>query len=47
MTKLTDPVCRMGVFTPIFRSDYNGKEYVFCSMSCKLRFDKTPEKYVK
>lgn len=47
MAKLVDPVCGIGVFSPIFRSERDGKEYVFCSMSCKIRFDKSPERYAK
>ncbi len=28
-------------------SDYRGKKYYFCSLSCKQKFDEAPEKYIK
>ena len=43
-----DPVCGMVVDphkTPI-RSNYNGKNYYFCSAGCKSDFDKKPEKFL-
>jgi len=29
------------------KSDYQGKEYNFCSLVCKEKFDSNPEKYIK
>jgi YHS domain-containing protein len=29
------------------KSTYNGKTYYFCSKSCKVQFDKDPEKFIK
>ena len=28
-------------------SEYNGKTYYFCSVSCKKKFDANPAQYVK
>jgi YHS domain-containing protein len=28
------------------KSEYNGKTYYFCSKTCKVLFDKEPEKYI-
>jgi YHS domain-containing protein len=43
-----DPVCGMDVDpeTAPGMSEYNGKTYYFCSLSCKLDFDRDPEKYI-
>jgi Cu+-exporting ATPase len=43
-----DPVCGMEVDpeTAPGKSVYQGKEYYFCSLGCKLDFDRDPEKYV-
>ncbi len=43
-----DPVCNMQVDerTAAGRSEYQGKQYYFCSEACKQQFDKQPEKYV-
>ncbi len=43
-----DPVCKMKVDEnkPAGTSEYKGKKYYFCNMSCKKTFDKNPEKYV-
>jgi YHS domain-containing protein len=43
-----DPVCKMGVNEKktIFKSEYKGKTYYFCSAQCKNEFEKNPEKYV-
>ncbi|MGH9922060.1 MAG: YHS domain-containing protein [Nitrososphaerales archaeon] len=30
-----------------FTSNYNDKDYYFCSAGCKATFDKKPEKYAK
>ena len=42
-----DPVCGMNVdpTTAAGRSTYAGKEYYFCSASCKRKFDANPEQY--
>lgn len=43
-----DPVCGMDVAeNSSLRSEHGGKTYLFCSASCKAKFDKTPETYVK
>lgn len=44
-----DPVCRMGVDeeTAMFKSDYEGNTYYFCSRGCKRIFDVNPKKYIK
>jgi len=28
-------------------SEYHGKTYYFCAVSCKRKFDENPEKYLK
>ena len=44
----TDPVCKMKVKQPAkHTSTYQKKEYWFCAKGCKLKFDKTPEKYLE
>jgi len=42
-----DPVCGMTVDekTPL-KSTHEGKNYVFCSASCKAKFDGNPGQYV-
>ena len=43
-----DPVCGMdfdGTGSPAF-SNYDGKTYLFCSRSCKEKFDRTPGMYL-
>jgi YHS domain-containing protein len=44
-----DVVCGMDVDEKKVtqKSDYKGKTYYFCSKTCKVAFDKEPEKYVK
>lgn len=44
-----DPVCGMNVDEKkaAGKSDYKGKTYYFCAVSCKKEFDQNPEKYVK
>lgn len=44
----TDAVCKMQVDKgkAKFTSKYKGKEYYFCSLSCKKEFDENPEKYI-
>ena len=43
-----DPVCGMDVDpeTAPGKSEYNGQTYYFCSMGCKLEFDRNPDKFV-
>ena len=42
-----DPVCGMTVDEKSAHKSTNaGKDYVFCSASCKAKFDKDPAKYV-
>ena len=47
MTK--DPVCGMDIEEKRAGATavYKGKTYYFCSASCKDKFVKTPDKYVK
>ena len=42
-----DVVCKMKVNkeNAKFTSEYKGKTYYFCSLSCKKEFDEDPEKY--
>jgi Cu+-exporting ATPase len=41
-----DPVCGMTVDDKApLKSTYAGKNYVFCSASCKTKFDKEPGRY--
>ena len=42
-----DPVCGMLVKTDeaAGRSEYQGKSYFFCAVSCKESFDRNPERY--
>jgi Cu+-exporting ATPase len=44
-----DPVCHMDVDPPraAAQSTYKGQTYYFCAVSCKQRFDREPDKYVK
>ena len=44
-----DPVCGMDVDEKKVtqKTFYKGKNYYFCSATCKKAFDKEPEKYVK
>ncbi len=45
---MKDPICGMEVGKDSkFKSNYKGKDYYFCSASCKQSFDKSPEKHVK
>jgi len=47
--KITDPVCKMDCHdeNATFKSEYNGKIYCFCSLSCMKEFYKNPEKYLE
>jgi Cu+-exporting ATPase len=43
-----DPVCGMSVNDDSqFKSVHDSTTYVFCSASCKGKFDKEPERYIK
>jgi phosphoglycerate dehydrogenase-like enzyme/YHS domain-containing protein len=44
----TDAVCKMQVDKrkAKFMSEYKGKSYYFCSLSCKREFDENPEDYI-
>ncbi len=44
---MRDPVCGMEVGQTLFKSSHKGKEYHFCSASCKQSFDKNPGRYAK
>ncbi|MEM0141441.1 MAG: YHS domain-containing protein [Thermoplasmatales archaeon] len=42
-----DPVCGMNVSEKSqLYSEYKGKKYYFCSISCKKSFDSNPGNYV-
>lgn len=45
---VVDPVCGMEVDpnTAPGMSEYQGETYYFCSLGCKLDFDKDPERYI-
>ena len=45
----TDPVCGMKVDekNSQYQSQYGGKNYSFCSLECKTKFDQKPEQYAK
>ncbi len=44
-----DPVCKMQVdeHKAAGKSDYDGKTYYFCAVSCKTKFDKNPDAYLQ
>jgi Cu+-exporting ATPase len=44
-----DPVCGMSVDErrAVYKTEYKGKTYFFCSPGCKETFEKNPEKYAK
>jgi YHS domain-containing protein len=44
-----DPVCGMDVDEQkaAGTSQYKGRQYFFCAKSCKEKFDRNPEQYVK
>lgn len=45
----TDPVCGMQVdpAKSAGSSEYNGKTFYFCSVSCKQKFDRDPKQFAK
>ncbi|MBS7615127.1 heavy metal translocating P-type ATPase [Candidatus Bathyarchaeota archaeon] len=45
---LKDPVCGMEVeASTMYKTDYGGKTYYFCSLGCKKTFESNPKKYTK
>jgi YHS domain-containing protein len=42
-----DPVCGMNADekTATVKSEYMGKTYYFCNQSCKVVFDKNPQRF--
>lgn len=44
-----DPVCGMQVAPDraADSSEYDGREYYFCSTACKDQFEKSPERYAE
>lgn len=42
-----DPICGMEVIEKIakHKTEYKGKIYYFCNITCKTTFDKNPAKY--
>jgi Cu+-exporting ATPase len=46
---MKDPVCGMTVEAAkaAGKSHYQGKAYLFCSAGCKVKFDTTPDRYLK
>lgn len=49
MATQRDPVCNMMVeeSRAAATSQYGGKTYYFCAKSCKEKFDRNPQAYVK
>lgn len=47
MAMQTDPVCGMQVDdqAAATKSQFQGKDYYFCSADCKRKFDQQPEQY--
>lgn len=47
MAMQTDPVCGMQVDDQksSSKSQYQGKDYYFCSADCKRKFDQQPQQY--
>jgi YHS domain-containing protein len=46
--KVKDPVCGMEVKVndSTLRCQFQGKEYYFCSSSCRTSFEKEPQRYI-
>jgi YHS domain-containing protein len=42
-----DPICGMTVDEgkALYRSEYEGRTFYFCSQGCKSTFDKDPRRY--
>lgn len=47
--QVKDPVCGMRIDPEKteHRSEYKGRDYYFCSSSCKTQFDSDPEQFVE
>lgn len=45
--KYIDPVCGMEASADLFKVDYKGKSYYFCSDHCRQQFKKDPEAYIE
>lgn len=47
MAQAKDPVCGMDVdpAKAAYRSQYEGREYVFCSAGCKEKVDANPRQF--
>jgi len=47
ISMVKDPVCGMNVDekTATLKSEYMGKTYYFCNQSCKVVFDKNPQRF--
>jgi YHS domain-containing protein len=45
---VTDPVCKMQIdeAKAAGKSEYQGKTFYFCAVSCKKKFDENPQKYL-
>jgi YHS domain-containing protein len=45
----TDPVCKMKVdeANAAGQTNYNGKDYYFCSKDCEQKFEHDPQQYVE
>lgn len=45
----TDPVCGMKVdeATAEATTEHNGKEFYFCSDTCKQKFERNPDQYAR
>ena len=44
-----DPVCHMEVSdeNAAGQTNYNGKDYYFCSKACEQKFERDPEQYIE
>ncbi len=47
MAMVKDPVCGMQVDDQraMFKSQYQGQTYYFCSEDCKRKFEQNPQQY--
>lgn len=45
--KQVDPVCGMEVSSSSFTSNYQGRNYLFCSQNCQRRFEKDPPSFLR
>ncbi|MBI2052463.1 MAG: YHS domain-containing protein [Candidatus Sungbacteria bacterium] len=43
--RYTDPVCGMETSGDLFKIEYQGKSYYFCSDHCKNQFTANPDNY--